>query len=84
MLPVSGIHVDARAGPVLPPAMREGERFAFTMCNPPFFERLEEAGRNPATAYSGTAAEVACPGGEAAFVLRMLRDSLALRVRAIT
>ena len=41
----------ARAGPILPPAMREGERFAFTMCNPPFFERLEEAGRNPATAF---------------------------------
>lgn len=62
--------------------MRDGERFTFTMCNPPFFERLEEAGQNPGTAFSGTAAEMTCAGGEAAFVLRMLRDSLALRVRA--
>lgn len=79
---VNAVCGGAHTGPILPPAMREGERFAATMCNPPFFERLEEAGRNPATAFSGTAAEMVCPGGEAAFVLRMLRDSLALRVRA--
>lgn len=43
-------------------AVRRGERFAFCMCNPPFFESLEEAGRNPATAYGGTAPEMVYPG----------------------
>ena len=39
---------------------------AFCMCNPPFFESLDEAGRNPATAYGGTAAEMVYPGGHPA------------------
>ncbi len=50
------------------------------MCNPPFFASMEEAGQNPATAFSGTAAEMVCPGGELAFVTRMVSDSLALQV----
>ena len=50
------------------------------MCNPPFFTSMEEAGQNPATAFSGTAAEMVCPGGELAFVTRMVSDSLALQV----
>eukprot|EP00884_Botryococcus_braunii_P012832 jgi/Botrbrau1/2154/Bobra.0093s0055.2 len=66
---------------VLLPAVREGERFAFSMCNPPFFESLEEAGRNPGTAYAGTAEEMVCPGGEAAFVSQMLRDSVLMQER---
>ncbi len=52
------------------------------MCNPPFFESMEEAGRNPATAFSGTAEEVTCPGGELAFVMQMVRDSTQLQVTA--
>ena len=65
---------------VLTPAIQEGEAFTFTMCNPPFFESMEEAGQNPATAFSGTAAEMVCPGGELAFVTRMVTDSLQLKV----
>ena len=65
---------------VLTPAFQEGEAFTFTMCNPPFFESMEEAGQNPATAFSGTAAEMVCPGGELAFVTRMVTDSLQLKV----
>jgi 23S rRNA A1618 N6-methylase RlmF len=30
-----------------------GERFHFCMCNPPFFESLAEANRNPNTACGG-------------------------------
>ncbi len=63
---------------VLAAALRPGERFAFSMCNPPFFESAAEAGANPATAYGGTPAEVAFPGGEAAFVASMVEDSLRL------
>ena len=76
------LHACLAAGAILQPAMREGERFFATMCNPPFFERLEEAGRNPSTDFRGTAAEMCCPGGEAAFVRRMLQDSLELKVGA--
>ncbi len=68
------------AAGVLTPAIQEGESFTFTMCNPPFFESMEEAGQNPATAFSGTAAEMVCPGGELAFVTRMVTDSLQLKV----
>jgi 23S rRNA (adenine1618-N6)-methyltransferase len=63
---------------VLAAALRPGERFAFSMCNPPFFESAAEAGANPATAYGGTPAEVAFPGGEAAFVASMVEDSFRL------
>ena len=38
---------------VLRPAVRPGERFAFSMCNPPFFETIEQAGLNPHTAHAG-------------------------------
>lgn len=59
--------------------MKEGEAFTFSMCNPPFFKSLEEAGQNPSTAYQGTPAEMVCEGGELAFVSQMLTDSLALK-----
>ena len=55
--------------------VRPGERFAFTMCNPPFFDDLAEAGRNPGTACGGTAAEMAVRGGEAAFVAAHIAES---------
>jgi hypothetical protein len=48
---------------ILAAAIGEGECFAFCMCNPPFFESISEAGRNPATAYGGTAEEMVYPGG---------------------
>ena len=38
---------------ILLPAVHDGESFSFSMCNPPFFETLQEAGRNPHTAYAG-------------------------------
>lgn len=62
--------------------MEGSERLAFTMCNPPFFASLAEAGQNPATAFQGTAAEMVFPGGELAFVVQMVHDSLALRVKS--
>ncbi|KAL6782426.1 hypothetical protein ACKKBG_A06750 [Auxenochlorella protothecoides x Auxenochlorella symbiontica] len=70
---------DAAGGGILSAALRAGEAFAFCMCNPPFFESLDEAGRNPATAFGGTPLEMVYPGGEAAFVLSMLADSCTLR-----
>lgn len=64
---------------ILLPAVHDGESFAFCMCNPPFFQTLQEAGRNPHTAYGGTPEEMVCPGGELAFVTQMVQDSIKLK-----
>ncbi|GFR39717.1 hypothetical protein Agub_g198, partial [Astrephomene gubernaculifera] len=68
-------------GILLPAFQDPQETFAFTMCNPPFFESMQEAAQNPNTAFGGTAAEMVCAGGEVAFVMRMLADSELLRGR---
>jgi 23S rRNA (adenine1618-N6)-methyltransferase len=49
------------------------------MCNPPFFETMDEAGGNPNTAFGGVATEMVFPGGEYAFVKKMFADSLTMR-----
>ena len=59
----------------------DGETFSFCMCNPPFFEDMQEAGRNPGTAFGGTVEESVYPGGEGAFVRSMVEDSFVLRDR---
>ena len=69
-------------GGVLLPAIRDGERFAFSMCNPPFFETMAEAELNAGTNFGGTETEMCYPnGGEHAFVRAMYEDSLTLRDR---
>ena len=61
--PVLRLSASQAAGSgIISGALRKGEQIAFCMCNPPFFESLEEAGRNPATAYGGTAPEMVYPG----------------------
>lgn len=65
--------------PILVGVVKEGESFDFCMCNPPFFESMEEAGLNPKTSCGGTAEEMVCPGGELAFVTRIIEDSVSLK-----
>lgn len=65
--------------PILLDVVKEGERFDFCMCNPPFFETINEAGLNPKTACGGTPNEMICPGGERAFISRMIEDSVQLQ-----
>nr|XP_043613804.1 RNA N6-adenosine-methyltransferase mettl16 isoform X2 [Erigeron canadensis]XP_043613806.1 RNA N6-adenosine-methyltransferase mettl16 isoform X2 [Erigeron canadensis]XP_043613807.1 RNA N6-adenosine-methyltransferase mettl16 isoform X2 [Erigeron canadensis]XP_043613808.1 RNA N6-adenosine-methyltransferase mettl16 isoform X2 [Erigeron canadensis] len=65
--------------PILLDVVKEGEKFDFCMCNPPFFETMEESGLNPNTSCGGTPAEMVCPGGEQAFVSRMIQDSIQLK-----
>ena len=55
------------------------DAFEFCVCNPPFFESLEETGLNSKRACLATASELTCPGGELAFINRMIDDSIALR-----
>lgn len=67
------------------------ERFAFTLCNPPFHRSAEEAmqgsvrknrnlGKQRSKArrlnFGGQANELWCPGGEVAFVKKMVQESL--------
>lgn len=60
----------------------------FTMCNPPFYESAEEMlasakakQRPPLSACTGAEVEMVTPGGEVAFVSRMIQESLTLRDR---
>lgn len=66
-------------------------QYAFSMCNPPFFEsegdRLGEVGSRgsqrpvPCTFSSGSTGETVTEGGEVGFVRRMIEDSLEMRDR---
>ena len=65
--------------PILLGVVRDGETFDFCMCNPPFFESMEEAGLNPKTSCGGTPEEMVCTGGEKVFITRIIEDSLRLK-----
>lgn len=75
----SGKKKDYRGPPVLLGVVKDGEYFDFCMCNPPFFETMEEAGLNPNTACGGTSEEMVCFGGEQAFISRIIGDSVQLK-----
>lgn len=64
---------------VLLGVVKDGEIFDFCMCNPPFFETMEEAGLNPKTSCGGTPVEMVCSGGELAFITRIIEDSAQLK-----
>ena len=66
-------------------------RYAFSMCNPPFFESEQDklgaaSSRGsqrplPHTFSSGSTEETVTEGGEVGFVSQMIKDSLDLRER---
>jgi 23S rRNA A1618 N6-methylase RlmF len=71
---------DSTAGTLARPQILKEELiglqpFDFCVCNPPFFEHVEQACQNPDTAHGGTSAEMACEGGEAAFVSHLIQES---------
>ena len=70
--------------------IQPGESFHLTMCNPPFHRSMAEAnastqrkltnlGGKPTTSvernFSGQAKELCCPGGEFAFITRLINES---------
>jgi len=78
---------------IFPGVLGPGEVIDATVCNPPFHASLREAregterkwrnlgrgaGGAPLRNFGGQGAELWCPGGEAAFVLRMIQESTAL------
>ncbi|XP_057769276.1 uncharacterized protein LOC130989331 [Salvia miltiorrhiza] len=70
---------DCDGPPVLLVVVKDGENFDFCMCNPPFFETIEEAGMNPKTSCGGTPEEMVCSGGEHTFITRIIEDSVMLK-----
>lgn len=65
--------------PILLGVVKDGENFDFCMCNPPFFETMEEAGLNPNTSCGGTPEEMVCSGGERSFISHIIEDSVKLK-----
>jgi len=77
--------------------IRPGERFDFTMCNPPFFASAEAAAAaarlkweklgvapdqdTPAFNFGGRANELWTDGGEPDFLRRMIRESVAFKTQ---
>lgn len=59
--------------------VKDGESFEFCMCNPPFFENMDETRLNPKTSCGGTPEEMVFPGGEQAFITRIIEDSVVLK-----
>ncbi|KAJ7967187.1 U6 small nuclear RNA (adenine-(43)-N(6))-methyltransferase [Quillaja saponaria] len=72
-------HRNYHGPPILLGVIRDGEKFDFCMCNPPFFENMEKAGLNPKTSCGGTPEEMVCPGGEKSFITRIIEDSAVLK-----
>ena len=81
---------------ILGGVIRPGESFDLSMCNPPFHASMEEAreagrlkwkklGRQPSTErnFGGTGGEISYPGGEDAFVRRMIEESVNFRTEVL-
>lgn len=78
-------------GNILKGVILEGENYDFTMCNPPFYASEEEAVRANSTKqrklgtreeirnFGGHAHELWCNGGEALFIKRMIKESVAFK-----
>ncbi|KAI5119688.1 hypothetical protein M0805_003575 [Coniferiporia weirii] len=74
--------------PLLAPLHSDSDtRYAFTMCNPPFYGSAAEVARSadgkalgPNAVCTGAEVEMITPGGEEAFVQRMVTESLERRV----
>jgi len=64
---------------ILNGVLQPEEKFDFCMCNPPFFETIDEANQNPSTICTGTVNEMVTEGGEFSFVLKIIQDSLILK-----
>lgn len=69
---------------LLEPLQESPERtFHFVMCNPPFFDSIDEADTNPDSSCMGSANEMVFPGGEVAFIEEMIEESEVLQMRVL-
>ncbi|KAL5478779.1 hypothetical protein ACEPAI_2056 [Sanghuangporus weigelae] len=72
----------------VPFQMEKNRTFTFTMCNPPFYADEEEIWRSasskelePNSACTGAETEMITPGGEEAFVARMVMESTSVEIK---
>jgi 23S rRNA (adenine1618-N6)-methyltransferase len=82
------LHRSTAEGPLFPLDALHLHGLDFVMCNPPFYESTEELvtcatgkSRPPYTACTGSVTEMVTPGGEVAFVSRMIKESQVLQGR---
>ncbi len=85
--PAIEIRLQVDRSNILQGIIREGEKYDFIMCNPPFYSSQEEAdkenlkkqrklGTNESSRnFAGMSHELWCNGGEALFVKRMIKES---------
>ncbi|EFQ99527.1 DUF890 domain-containing protein [Nannizzia gypsea CBS 118893] len=73
-------------GPLIPLDRIQRKMLDFTMCNPPFYESheemlqlAEEKEHEPLSVCTGAEMEMITPGGEVAFVKKMIQESLRLQ-----
>jgi len=79
-------HVEDRKQ-ILTGVITDGDpKFDFCMCNPPFFDSLEQTALNDKRTSNATANELVCPGGEQAFISQMVEESVKIphRIRWFT
>lgn len=90
------LRLQTNAASIFEGVINAGESYELSLCNPPFFASLEEAreasrvkwaklGRRPAAErnFGGAENELWCPGGEEAFVRRMIMDSADFKAQVL-
>lgn len=75
---------DSAAPSILLSVLKENERAQFCMCNPPFFESVGAKQVRGKRSFRAVDSEVATEGGELAFVMQLIDESLQLRRRVHT
>ncbi|XP_017755392.1 PREDICTED: methyltransferase-like protein 16 homolog [Eufriesea mexicana] len=69
---------------ILKDIIKEGNIYHFTMCNPPFFDRAGSSEKvikrlPPRNASTGNEVELTIQGGERAFVMQMIEESMEIK-----
>lgn len=97
---LSGIHLKQQSQPefIFKNIINPEDRFAFSMCNPPFHDSEESAVkgnlrktrnlnkskiRKPLLNFSGQQSELWCEGGELAFITKMIHESFLYRSQVL-
>ena len=82
-------------GRIFAGVVHDADRFDLTLCNPPFHASADDAARgsrrksqnlniqNAPLNFGGQASELWCTGGEASFVRRMIRESVAIGTQVL-
>ena len=71
---------------ILMKLLDDNENYSFVMCNPPFFKTNDDCEKipkrlPPRNAPTGNESELIVEGGEIAFIMRLIDDSILLRER---